>query len=208
MGFLSKLFSNARKLEGFLGRMMVNGMNGGSHARMAQWGLSFVDINEDASVLDMGCGGGANIARMLTLAPKGRVLGIDYSAVSVAASRKMNAGAIADGRCRIQEGSVESLPYADGEFDLVTAFETVYFWPNIEVCFRGVHRTLKEGGRFLIVNEDDGLTGANEKWEKLIDGMRTYTPDELRAHFSAAGFRDIAVHLEEQNHWLCVNALK
>ena len=71
-----------------------------------------------------------------------------------------------------------------------------------------MHRTLKEGGRFLIVNEDDGLTGANEKWEMLIDGMRTYTPDELRAHLSAAGFRDIAVHSDEQNHWLCVNALK
>ena len=137
MGFLSKLFINARKPDGFLGRMMVNGMNGWSHARMAQWGLSFVDINEDATVLDVGCGGGANIARMLTLAPKGRVLGIDYSAVSVAASRKVNADAIADGRCRIQEGSVESLPYADGEFDLVTAFETVYFWPNIEDRFRG-----------------------------------------------------------------------
>ena len=47
----SKIFSNARKPEGFFGRMMVNGMNGGSHARMAQWGLSFVNINENASVL-------------------------------------------------------------------------------------------------------------------------------------------------------------
>ena len=44
MGLLSKIFSNTRKPEGFFGRMMVNGMNGGGHARMAEWGLSFIDI--------------------------------------------------------------------------------------------------------------------------------------------------------------------
>ena len=208
MSFFSKLFSNARKPEGFLGRMMVNGMNGGSHARMAQWGLSFVTPAENASVLDIGCGGGANVARLLKMAPKGRVQGIDYSPVSVKKSKSVNAAAIAAGRCQIQEGSAAALPYADGEFDLVTAFETVYFWPDIEECFRGVRRTLKEDGLFLIVNEDDGLTGNNEKWEKMIDGMHTYTPDELRTHLVAAGFRDITVHTNDQHHWLCVTAKK
>ena len=208
MGLFSKIFSNARKPEGFFGRMMVNGMNGGSHARMAQWGLSFVNVAEEASVLDIGCGGGANVARLLALAPKGMVQGIDYSPVSVKKSQEMNAKAIATGRCKIQEGSATALPYTDGEFDLVTAFETVYFWPHIEECIRGVRRILKENGRFLIVNEDDGLTGNNEKWEKMIDGMHTYTPDELQKHLAAAGFRDITVHTNDQHHWLCATALR
>ena len=208
MGIMSKVFSNTRKPEGFLGRMLVNGMNGGSHARMAKWGLSHVNINEDADVLDVGCGGGANIARLLECCPKGKVTGIDYSNVSVKKSTEVNAAAIADGRCRVVEGSAAALPFADGEFDLVTAFETVYFWPDIEKCFCGVRRTLKEGGRFLIVNEDDGLTGNNEKWEKLIEGMHTYTPDELRTLLTTAGFKDITVHDDEQKHWLCVTALK
>lgn len=208
MKLFSKIFSNARKPEGFLGRMMVNGMNGGSHARMAEWGLSFVDIVEEASALDIGCGGGANIARLLRRCPKGTVQGIDYSPVSVKKSQEVNATAIAAGRCKVQEGSAAALPYAEGKFDLVTAFETVYFWPGIEECFRGVRRVLKEGGRFLIVNEDDGLTGNNEKWEKMIDGMHTYTPDELRTHLTAAGFRDITVHTNDQRHWLCVTAAK
>ncbi len=64
MGLLSKIFSNTRKPEGFFGKMMVNGMNGG---------------------------GGANIARLLQRAPKGVVQGIDYSSVSVAKSSKVNA---------------------------------------------------------------------------------------------------------------------
>ena len=208
MGLLSKIFSNTRKPEGFFGRMMVNGMNGGGHARMAEWGLSHLTLTADANVLDVGCGGGANVARLLKRCPKGTVTGIDYSPVSVKKSTEVNAAAIAAGRCHILEGSAAALPFEEGVFDLVTAFETVYFWPDIEECFRGVRRTLKEGGRFAIVNEDDGLTGKNEKWEKMIDGMHTYTPDELRTHLANAGFRDIAVHDDGQHHWLAVIATK
>ena len=184
--------------------MMVNGMNGGGHAKMAEWGLSEVSIAENADILDVGCGGGANIARLLRRAPKGRVTGIDYSPVSVKKSREVNTKAIAAGRCQVVEGSADAPPFKEGSFDLVTAFETVYFWPEIEKCFAGVRRTLKGGGRFVIVNEDDGHSGNNEKWEKMIDGMHTYTPDELRTHLTAAGFRDIAVRRDEQRHWLCV----
>lgn len=208
MGILSKIFSNTRKPEGFLGRMMVNGMNGGSHARMAEWGLSHVSLSEHADVLDIGCGGGANIARLLGRCPKGTVTGIDHSPVSVKKSTEVNAAAIAAHRCKVMEASAAALPFADGAFDLVTAFETVYFWPEIEKCFAGVRRTLKEGGCFVIVNEDDGLTDANKKWEKLIDGMHTYTPDELQKHLSAVGFHDITVHHDEKHHWLCVSAVK
>ena len=208
MKILSKIFSNTRKPEGFFGRMIVNGMNGGGHAKLAGWGLSEVSIAENADILDVGCGGGANIARLLRRAPKGTVTGIDYSSVSVKKSCEVNAKAIAAGRCQVLEGSADALPFEEDSFDLVTAFETVYFWPDIEECFRGVHRTLKDGGSFVIVNEDDGLTDNNEKWEKMIDGMHTYTPEELRTHLSAAGFRDIGVHLDDRHHWLCVAAVK
>lgn len=109
MGLFSKIFSNARKPEGFMGRMMVNGMNGGPHARMAEWGLSFVYLAEDANALDVGCGGGGNIARLLRRCPKGMVQGIDYSPVSVKKSREVNAAAIAAGRCPLLRQRVSGL---------------------------------------------------------------------------------------------------
>ena len=208
MGLLSKIFSNTRKPEGLFGRMMVNGMNGGGHARLAEWGLAHLTFPDDADVLDLGCGGGANVARMLKRCPKGTVTGIDYSPVSVKKSSDVNAAAIAAGRCRVLEGSAAALPFEDAAFDIVTAFETIYFWPDIEGCFRGVRRTLKEGGRFAVVNEDDGLTGKNAKWEKLIDGMHTYTPDELRVLLAHAGFTDVAIYDDERHHWLAAVAAK
>ena len=64
MGLLSKVFSNTRKPEGLFGRLMVAGMDGGSHAAMATWGLKKIDIPQTGEILDIGCGGGANIARL------------------------------------------------------------------------------------------------------------------------------------------------
>ena len=88
MGLLSKFFSNAKKPEGFLGKIMVNGMNGGGHAAMSNWALESVEIAADEQILDIGCGGGANIARLLQRAPQGMVTGIDFSRVSVQKSTK------------------------------------------------------------------------------------------------------------------------
>lgn len=208
MGLLSKFLSNTRKPEGFFGRMMVNGMNGGPHARLAEWGLSYALLAEDYHVLDVGCGGGANIARLLQRCPKGTVTGLDYSSVSVKKTSQVNAAAIAAGRCKVIEGSAAALPFADQSFDLVTAFETVYFWPEIQECFRGVYRTLKTGGQFLIVNESDGTNPMDAKWESLIEGMHTYSPEELTQHLTTAQFRDITIHRDDQHHWLCMTAIK
>lgn len=208
MGLLSKIFSNTRKPEGFFGRLMVAGMNGGSHAAMATWGLDKVSVPQEGEILDIGCGGGANLARLLTRSKDAKVTGVDYSPVSVAKSAKVNAKAISRGRCLVREANVASLPFDDGQFSLATAFETVYFWPDIEKSFAEVRRILADGGTFLIVNEDDGLSGKNEKWEKMIEGMHTYTPDELKAHLSAAGFRDIGLHGDTGTHWLTVTAVR
>ncbi len=90
-------FENTRKPVGLGGKIMVAMMNFG-HSAMAAWGLQFLQPAPDAMVLDCGCGGGANIKTLLRLCPKGRVQGIDYSAVSVEKARKVNARAIAAGR--------------------------------------------------------------------------------------------------------------
>ncbi|MBR4585702.1 MAG: class I SAM-dependent methyltransferase [Bacteroidales bacterium] len=208
MALLSKIFSNTRKPEGFWGRMMVAGMNGGSHAAMATWGLDLANVPAEGEIIDIGCGGGANLARLMDRSLHVNVTGVDYSAVSVEKTRRVNADAIAKGRCKVLEASVASLPFKDDTFAMATAFETVYFWPDIEKSFAEVRRILVPGGKILIANEDDGLSGNNEKWEKVIDGMHTYTPDELKAILSAAVFRDIVVHLNESKHWLCAIATK
>lgn len=208
MGLLSKIFGNTRKPEGFWGKMMVAGMNGGSHAEMASWGLGFGDVPSEGEILDIGCGGGANLQRLMQHSLNGKVIGVDYSSVSVQKSVKVNTAAIKEGRCQVLSANVAQLPFADNTFTMATAFETIYFWPDIERSFAEVRRVLVLGGKFLIVNEYDGLSGNSGKWEKLIDGMHAYTPDEVKTHLTAAGFKNITIHRNEPKHWLAVTAVK
>ena len=130
-------FENTRKPVGLGGKIMVAMMNLG-HSPVARWGLRFLELTLDAKVLDCGCGGGANIKRLLKKCPEGIVKGIDYSPVSVEKSKKVNEAAIAEGRCTVLQGSVANMIFAGDWFDAVTAFETVYFWPDLPQCFREV----------------------------------------------------------------------
>ena len=138
--------------------------------------------------------------------PQGVVKGIDYSPVSVEKSKKVNEAAIADGRCAVLQGSVANMMFADNWFDAVTAFETVYFWPDLSRCFREVYRVLKPGGTFLICNESNGDTDKDEKWTKIIGGMTIYKDAELKAHLEQADFHEVQIH--KKKDWLCVTARK
>jgi len=140
---------------------------------MANWALKSVTIGHYDQILDIGCGGGANIARLLQRTLRGTVTGIDFSSVSVQKSTKVNAKAIQEGRCKVLEGNVANLPFDEGSFDTVTAFETIYFWPDIERCFNEVKKVLKPGGQFVIVNESDGHGYMDAKWSSDLK-MQSY----------------------------------
>ena len=198
-------FENTRKPVGFGGKIMVVMMNVG-HSAVARWGLQFLNAAPDAKVLDCGCGGGANIKKLLKLCPKGTVQGIDYAAVSVEKAQKVNAEAIAAGRCAVLQASVAELPFESEQLDLVTAFETVYFWPDLPQCFCEVWRVLKPGGTFLICNESSGDTDKDERWTDIIGGMTIYKDIELKAYLEQSGFHDVRIH--KKKSWLCVTARK
>lgn len=200
---LNKFFQNTRKPAGLQGRLMLKGMNTG-HASLSEWGLSHFTLRHDSRVLDVGCGGGANIAKLLQMCPQGFVDGIDYSPESVAMSRKIN-GESLQKRCAIVQGDVGQLPYDNETFDAVTAFETVYFWPDLARGFAEIHRVLKSDGQFLLVCE---LSNPNDtKWTDRIEGMTVYTGEDLKARLEAAGFSPVALD-KKNKEWICLVAPK
>ena len=200
-------FENTRKPVGLGGKLMVAMMNLG-HSPVARWGLQFLNAAPDAKVLDCGCGGGANLRKLLKRCPNGTVIGIDYSSVSVEKSKRLNAKAISEGRCCVLEASVTALPFEDNKFDVVTAFETVYFWPGLADCFREVYRVTKTGGIFLICNEVTGDTDKNDKWTQIISDMTIYRDVQLKTALEEAGFTDIKIHKNAHQDWLCVTGQK
>ena len=199
-------FENTRKPTGFGGKLMVLMMNVG-HRALSGWGLRFLKLAPDAKVLDCGCGGGANIRTLLKKCPKGIVKGIDYSPVSVEKARKVNQQAIQQGRCTVLNGNVADMIFASSWFDAVTAFETVYFWPDLPRCFREVYRVLKPDGTFLICNECGGDNQKDDKWTEIVDGMKIYNDAQLADMLTQAGFGNIRCRKNKKG-WLRVTARK
>ena len=100
------------------------------------------------------------------------------------------------------------MPFDDEAFDCVSAFETVYFWEDLEKCFAEVRRVMKSGGTFFICNESDGTNSKDEKWAKKIGGMKIYNEMQLRTMLEKVGFCDIKSFADAKKHWLCIVANK
>jgi ubiquinone/menaquinone biosynthesis C-methylase UbiE len=107
------------------------------HRGIRNWGLRHVVIDSVAKILDIGCGAGKTVYRFAKLSPNCKVYGVDYSEDMVELSKKINKRMIKKGLVNIQYGNVSRLPFEDDFFDLVTAFESYYFWPNLAERLKG-----------------------------------------------------------------------
>ena len=114
----------------------------------------------------------------------------------MAKARKVNA-ALLDKQVFVCQGSAERLPYEDRKFDLVTAVETVYFWPNLPYCLHEVCRVLKPGGQFVIMVE---VIEGDSVWTKVVDGMTAYSPEQLKKLLDDAGFVDTEIHRKKPSY--------
>lgn len=207
MGFRKRFLNLCAKPKGFLGRYILRGMNV-RHAELADWGISLLPPEPPKEILDIGCGGGRHLHKLLTLYPGASGTGIDYAPVAVKKTARFNREFVRAGRCVSTFGDVSNLTLPAEKFDLVTAFETVYFWPGLISCFKQAARVMRPDGRFLIVHETDGLDPQGRKFEQIIDSMTVYTAAELEGALRAAGFSEVASAHHADHPWIAVIAKK
>jgi ubiquinone/menaquinone biosynthesis C-methylase UbiE len=203
VGLIEKFVRQCRKPQGFLGRFVGRAMNAG-HARVRHWGLGYVSSKSHVAVLDVGCGGGAAIRDMASMYPNAKLYGIDYSKDMVLLARKVNKGLMEKGRIEVSQGSVSSLPFSDNTFDLVTAFEAYYFWPDIDRDLQEIKRVLRPGGTLLLANEvyeNDKFRERNRKWAAWAD-MHIHSPAEYWEFLTKASYGAIEVHECIRKNWI------
>ncbi len=177
------------------------------HTGLTTWGLGHVTIGAHFRILDVGCGGGKTISRLAAMAPAGTVAGIDYSPESVKVARRTNAELIRAGRVSVDEGTVSCLPFPDATFDLVTAVETHYYWPDPVNDLREIGRVLKPGGSVILIAEayrPDRPSPVMSGIMRLLKA-RYLRVDEHRALLVAAGFTSVAVDTDAPKGWLCAS---
>ncbi len=205
MNLLGRLLSQSGKPRGRFGRFLVRGMNFG-HSGLTRWGLTKVEIRDNATVLDIGCGGGRALERLASLVSLGKVVGIDYSEDSVAVARKRNQRLIATGRVEVLHGSVSSMPFPDATFDCVSAVETYYFWPDIAADLAEVRRVMKPSAQMVIIAGMYRGSRFDKRNMRLIraGGMRCFSVQEFEETLQDAGFSAVAVSVEPRKGWVCV----
>jgi SAM-dependent methyltransferase len=197
------LFRQVRKPSGPLGRRALRAMNI-THSAMTDWALVQVTIPADATILDIGCGGGRTIQKLAALAPGGKVFGLDYSPTSVEVSRITNAQEIEAGRVQIEQGSVAALPFPDHTFDIVTAVETHYYWPDLPANVREVLRVLKPGGRFVLIAETYRGGPFRLLYGVVMPLLRAayLSDEEHRNLLIEAGFTEVATQHRSGKNWI------
>jgi len=149
---------------------------------------------ERCEILDAGCGTGRNLG---FLNGYGNVTGLDYSSVAVDCCRER-------GFEKLVCASVNELPFADGQFNLVTSFDVIVTaGVDDKAALAEAWRVLKPGGWFFIrVAAYDWLRARHDaQWHVA----HRYVRGELRAKLMAAGFQ---VHTSSYaNMWLLPVAL-
>jgi len=208
--FAAFVLRQARKPSRWLGRPFLWMMNK-HHAGLTDWGLQHVPFKGNLTILDVGCGGGRTIQQLAALVPQGKVYGIDYSSGSVASSRAKNARLIQEGRVEVTQASVSSLPFPENMFDLVTAVETQYFWPDLVNDMKEIWRVLAPGGTLAIIAEAyrSGHDSALQRFvlTKLMRASYLSVAEHSEL-FSRAGFTDVRVFEEHARGWICIVGTK
>ena len=198
--------NQCQKPSGWLGRLMVRNMNS-RHSGVTDWGLSHVSVREGATILDVGCGGGRTVSKLAALTKQGKVYGADFSSASVAVATATNKEWINAGRVEIHQASVSQLPFADNQFDLITAIETHFWWPDLPSDMKEVFRVLKPGGSLVLIAEV--YKDANSRLSKIADkyasvsGMKMLSAEEHRALLAQAGCSDIDIAADSGKGWIC-----
>ncbi len=208
MGSIRKYYARGRSPHGFWGKQALKSMNSAKHAALPEWVFAEIQVPKEARILDVGCGGGANIDRMLKLFPDCKVTGLDNSEFSLEFAKDFNYHAFVDKRCLFVGGNAVQMPLAKDRYDLVTAFETVYYWPSLLSGASELCRVLKPGGTCVIANELDGLEQSDKELEKRTGTMRVYTLDEIKVYMAEAGFINIESRHDEQRRFICVTGQK
>jgi ubiquinone/menaquinone biosynthesis C-methylase UbiE len=191
------------KPTGILGRVLGLAMNRSQTPVYVQYAVSRLPANGSA-ILDIGCGGGRFTKCLHDMNHSFALVGIDHSLDMVKLARRINKSGddAKTNRPKILHGTADEIRLDSNSVDLITAFETVQFWSDLEKALTEILRVLKDTGRLLIINR---YPEEGSKWWRIarIKNGRDYTE-----RLSKAGFHDISIDLEYKKGWIVVTAVK
>lgn len=177
-----------RKPTGVDGRKILESMND-HHIPLWDFCLSELPRAIDGAILDVGCGGGGFLRRLSERYPYAMLYGVDISEDALGMTSELNSDVVDAGGLELHLASVDSLPFDDGAFDMVTAMETYFFWPDFAVGAAEIARVLSPGGVVAIGSELRYGSGEDEHVDEMCQqyGMRILPDEEVLSVLDSVG---------------------
>jgi len=152
--------------------------------------LQDLAVQPTSRVLEVGFGGAGLLRDLCARATMGAVAGLEVSDEMIARSRVKLRGQIEAGRLSVHQGSVESMPFADGQFDRACAVNTVYFWPDLLTAMQEFRRVIRPGGLLVLgfmSDEDIGRAGLDRH------GFERHAPDAIETALRKSDFEAVSL---------------
>lgn len=108
-------------------------------------------LNEkDKQIVDLGCGEGITLGKLVKMFPTSEVIGIDYLQENVNICHNY-------GLKKVCKGDVYALDLADNSIDAVVFMEVIEHLEHPEIAIKEIRRILKLNGKLIIVFPNDGF---------------------------------------------------
>lgn len=163
---------------------------------LAPYTHPFLEFNSNDSVLEIGCGVGAQIKLLSNSHSYKKITGIDLEPKQIEKGLSLLSKEISLGKVELAVGSGTNLPYADESFDVVYIFFVLEHFFDPASILREIKRVLKPGGKFFcteVYNSGISIYPENEY-------LREYWNQFNKLQTSIEGNPDIGIQLSN----LCI----
>jgi len=175
----------AYKPTGWFGRWVMSYLFDIGNARLNKLVLQTLAPEAGDRILEIGCGTGKLLNRMVKECSKCDAEGIDFSDTMVSIARRKNRNHIATGKVVIHKGDVNQMPLREETYTKVYSINTIYFWPHPRETSRKIVHLIKPGGKLALGFEDI----AQLEQRRLDKGVfRFYSTSDVETILIEAGF--------------------
>ena len=178
--FMSQFARPHGRLGGLFGALLNRG-----NKLINQRSLEALEAGAGDRVLEVGFGGGGTLGVLLAGKGCAYVGGLDLSGEMVRAAKRRFSSSIRDGRLAVRQGTAESIPWPDSDFDRVLTVNSLPYWADPARGVGEIWRVLLPGGTLVL-----GLRSKAAMDKLQIERLGFWSPSasEIESLFKAAGF--------------------